>query len=501
MEGNLALRSNQIFNVLLIEPDSNNSDNYRTLIARVAVCDIGLATGAGDLIGVISRTKYHLIVINSGIFNTDGNKGNFSFKGLGLLEQVKQISPATSVIYISDTPSISEAVSAIRIGAEDYFELPLNPDLFKLAIKRALDRSMIFGKQPVVSGLLNLLNSCQMVSATLEQSTIFEIIKSYLSVELGADFCEIYKFKDKELIRVEKSNSSRHQNSGEVSLVERVAPDFLSQMSNNNENYMFFSETVTSPGFFAFRFFCADEDEFCCLCISPQKPLIIKHFENRISILKTQVEFAGKNISQYHGVKTLVYVDELTGLYNTRYLHSLLEREIVRSQKTRKSFALLFVDVDKFKNINDKHGHQVGSDLLVDLSLEIKKQIRETDNVVRYGGDEFIAILSQCDLETAGVVAERIRSSIENKKFPISKNTFSVRMTVSIGVALFPDDAKTEQDVIKAADMAMYLAKKRRRNCVEFASTQKEKGFFNKFKKQKIKSELNNFEAENKLGI
>jgi diguanylate cyclase (GGDEF)-like protein len=223
-----------------------------------------------------------------------------------------------------------------------------------------------------------------------------------------------------------------------------------------------------TPGLYIFRFKCAGPADFFCVLLSPDKGALTEAFEGRLKMLKAQIEVTGKNIEQYKGVQHLVYVDDATGLYNTRYLNYILDREIAHSQATHKSFAVLFIDCDKFKGINDSHGHLVGTKLLHELGEELKKYVRRTDTVFRYGGDEFVAVLAPCDLATAKVVAERIRNGVEHRSF-IAEEGLNLHFTVSIGVALFPDHADSKKSIIEAADHAMYDAKRTTRNSVTIA--------------------------------
>jgi diguanylate cyclase (GGDEF)-like protein len=115
--------------------------------------------------------------------------------------------------------------------------------------------------------------------------------------------------------------------------------------------------------------------------------------------------------------------------------------------------------------VNDQHGHLVGTKLLNELGKHLKRMVRGKDTVFRYGGDEFVAILSQSDLATAQMVAERIRQSVEEKEFDVRED-LRVKFTVSIGVALYPDHAQTKKEVIEMADHAMFTAKRASRNRV-----------------------------------
>jgi diguanylate cyclase (GGDEF)-like protein len=219
---------------------------------------------------------------------------------------------------------------------------------------------------------------------------------------------------------------------------------------------------------FVFRFKCAGPEDYFCVCLSPERPNPVEAFAGRLRMLKAQIEVTGKNIVEYQGVQQLAYLDDATGLYNTRYLHNILDREISQTQATGKAFAVLFIDADKFKNVNDQHGHLVGTQLLNELGEQLKKLVREKDTVFRYGGDEFVAVLTSCDLNTARAVAERIRAHVEGHTF-IAEQGLNLHFTVSIGVALFPDHAASKRDLINAADQAMYDVKKTTRNRVTIA--------------------------------
>jgi diguanylate cyclase (GGDEF)-like protein len=168
----------------------------------------------------------------------------------------------------------------------------------------------------------------------------------------------------------------------------------------------------------------------------------------------------------------MAYVDDVTGLHNTRYLSTVLDREIEKSKTSGSSFVVLFIDADKFKLVNDAHGHVHGSKLLLELGQKLKTYVRDADSIVRYGGDEFVAILTPCDLAMGKIVAERIRKSIEGWEF-LKDDGLTLKVTVSIGVAVFPDHATSKEDIIEQADHAMYTAKKESRNRVYVAEARK----------------------------
>lgn len=165
----------------------------------------------------------------------------------------------------------------------------------------------------------------------------------------------------------------------------------------------------------------------------------------------------------------LSQTDDLTKLHNARYMRQFLLNEIRRARRYGSRVAALFLDLDDFKKVNDRHGHLVGSHVLMEVAAVILLSVRDTDAVARYGGDEFVIVLPDTDIELAGVVAERIRAKISKYEFTGGRR-LQLSLTASFGVATFPYHASSPQQLIACADTAMYEAKAANKNCVRFAA-------------------------------
>jgi diguanylate cyclase (GGDEF)-like protein len=189
----------------------------------------------------------------------------------------------------------------------------------------------------------------------------------------------------------------------------------------------------------------------------------LKKFERAIANHALHLEFC----HQFALARTQSYMDDLTSLYNQRYLPTVFEREIQRMGRLNKKFSVLFMDIDFFKRINDTRGHWIGSKLLVEVAKVIKSHTRACDCSFRYGGDEFLTVLVDTTPENSHKVAERIRAAVEQTDFVIEGET--MKLTLSIGLAVFPDHAKSTVDLIKLADQAMYYGKRKSRNIVFLA--------------------------------
>lgn len=166
-------------------------------------------------------------------------------------------------------------------------------------------------------------------------------------------------------------------------------------------------------------------------------------------------------------LKALVNKDGLTGVYNHRYFQDSLKKKIQISDRTNKPLAMIFIDIDYFKNYNDLYGHQSGDDILKQIGKILSENVREGDVVARYGGEEFAILLSNITEEKALIVADDIRKIIEFTKFYGEENQPKGFLTVSMGVSVYPDKAKTDIELIKSADDALYRAKFFNKNRVE----------------------------------
>lgn len=169
-----------------------------------------------------------------------------------------------------------------------------------------------------------------------------------------------------------------------------------------------------------------------------------------------QVKYRKKAEELQAQAELLAVTDGLTQLYNHAYFVEQLGLEIKRIQRHSGTFALLLLDIDDFKKYNDTHGHLLGDELLKRVARTIRATVRETDLAARYGGEEFVVIAQGATKEQATALAERIRRAVE----------LSTPITVSIGISEYPGDGKTIEELIEAADQAMYGAKREGKNRV-----------------------------------
>lgn len=168
----------------------------------------------------------------------------------------------------------------------------------------------------------------------------------------------------------------------------------------------------------------------------------------------------------YQHAKELAYTDGLTGIFNRRYFDQRFQREILRARRYKRTLSILMVDIDHFKKYNDTVGHLLGDEVLRRVAKLLENNLRRADIICRYGGEEFVVILPEIDLKHAALVAEKLRQTVLHTSFPGEEKLPLKQLTISIGVAAYPENGKFDQEVLDKADQALYQAKRKGRNQV-----------------------------------
>ena len=185
-----------------------------------------------------------------------------------------------------------------------------------------------------------------------------------------------------------------------------------------------------------------------------------------LHVLCDYTAIAIDNARAVERIQELTITDDCTGLYNVRHLYRILEEYADPATRSSAPFSLIFIDIDHFKSVNDRHGHLVGSHILKEVGQTLRAGLRRQDIVFRYGGDEFVILLPGAGKRAAQNVAERILKNMRERRFG---NVLSLEIRASLGVATWPEDGSTVHEIIRSADTMMYLVKGTTRDNVAIA--------------------------------
>lgn len=194
---------------------------------------------------------------------------------------------------------------------------------------------------------------------------------------------------------------------------------------------------------------------------------MLDYFLNKGHLLKNPKII---ELYMYEQRTALALIDSLTGIYNRRYLDDFLTKEVNRALRHGLSFALMFIDLDDFKKVNDTHGHAAGDTVLKEIAALLKDTIRGEDVVGRFGGEEFLVIMPETDLPGANTLAERLLDKTRELK------PAGIRVTFSAGISVFPTDATTVEEILRKADSALYTSKREGKDRVTIFAEDRREG-------------------------
>lgn len=390
-------------------------------------------------------------------------------EGVEVLEKAKQLRPEMDVIIMTGYATVESAVRCLKAGASDYLMKPLNPEELKIEVKRTVELRHLLDEHEEMKSLLTIYESIQRVSSSLEIERIYRLGLDALMITLSAD-AGMSIFFDQKNDDIKywsglEEEDARH-------LGELVKTNYLQTLPKKSfvdpspkfarENGSARHLKLRSMVLFPFR--VLDRLEGAMVVFSSET-----WEENAIGdnakFVYEQIRRSFENAIKYQDAQRLIFIDDLTGLFNTRYLDLVLQNELSRARRFKKHISLLFIDIDYFKLVNDNHGHLVGSYVIVETARVLKSCLRDIDITVRYGGDEFIVILAETDRPGAQIVGERIRKELEDHVFQ-PKDKLEIKVTCCVGIAAYPEDASSKEELIHLADKAMYRGKETTRNVV-----------------------------------
>jgi len=465
---------------LVVDDDARARESLCMLLSREWT-DITEAEDGEVAIALIEQRRFKVIILDLNMPKKSGDQ---------VLGFIRDRNIQTTVIVLSGETSINKVTEAVRLGAYDIFKKPYSFDELEHAIRNALDKSRIEEEKAQIQS--RLAHSERLHRYMVDNSPDLIYI-----LNLKGEFSFVNDSVTK-LLGYDKAD-----------LLGKHYSQFIADEDRMKAEYLFNERRRAS------RSNRAVELSLKCNSTDPSKPfdVNVRPIElNSMGIYSIDVK-GNKKVATYQGtygvardissrkkaeklITYQAYHDLLTKLPNRAMLLDRLDLAIKQSQRTKETLIVMFLDLDRFKLINDSFGHVVGDQLLVEVADRLKDEIRTGDTLARLGGDEFMLLLPQ---PTTRVQAERVAQKlIASLQQPFYLRTKEVYINVSIGIAVYPDDSSDINTLIKNADMAMYDVKSSGKNGYAFYNDKLEHAAAEKIS---IESGLRNALKNNELEI
>lgn len=448
--------------ILIVDDDKLILEQCIDVLADLDI-DIFLATSGKEALDIISTRKFDIVALDLILPDMTGDI---------VMERIKMRSPDTDVIIMSAFATVESVIKLMRKGIFDYIKKPLVPEEFRFIIQKCIRERKIIEENKKLKEYVTIYELCKTLTSTLELSKIYDnilllfenFINEALVVTINSDITE-----EREI----KAFKGFDRND-----ILTLREELINFVANPDRGV---SEELMQGGIIVYsldklkKFSLIKKEKLIAIPIERDEEtkgytllftdMLTEQKKEVLGFIKDQISLALENSLRYINAQELAYIDELTKVYNIRYLYVALDNEIKRAERFGTYLSVLFLDLDYFKKVNDTYGHLIGSRLLIEVASEIKKSVRGIDIVVRYGGDEFVILCTETGVELATKVAERIRKRIEEKSF-FAEEGLNIKITASIGIATYPVHGLTKSELVELADKAMYKGKEVSRNVV-----------------------------------
>ena len=448
--------------ILLVEDDLFFRETFSGLLQAEGY-QVETASCGSDGLEMLAKGQYSLVV-------TDLVMPDIS--GLEILSKVRESHPTVDVIMVTGNANLESAIFALKHGARDYLIKPVNPDEFRHSVAQCIQQRRLLDENEELKNMLSLFRASQAIAGCLDGEHLYYLLVEAIAREVGLSRAlGLFNVEDALELKVAKGVPDT---AGKLLSEEINARLALISVADSSVQHLHLSAQCCSEGLSeALLLPVYSHSSLLGVVVllnnpSCALPDIEKHRKNILYLIEQSLH-AFENAETFSKAKDLLFIDDVSGLYNHRYLDIALEREMKRVERYASHLAVLFIDVDSFKQVNDIHGHMVGSRVLAEFGALIKKAVRDVDIVIRYGGDEYTAILVETTSATAELVAERIRRKVEAHHFQGSGGQ-TIRLTCSIGYACCPDDTASKDMLLEMADKAMYAGKTSGKNCIQRVS-------------------------------
>lgn len=435
----------------------------------------GVDDGQNSQLGWVSSPSTAPEIVIADLVLPDGS-------GLDIVSMWRKHFPQSPYLMLTAFATVENAVESMKLGAFDFLRKPIHQEELLYVIAKAHEHACLIRENQSLASAVRILGMAQTLAGIGEKTQLLKTLGRLLHRETKAQECFVFLY-----------HAQRKQTESLLDLrvpgIARTMPEdivqrlLLPHVGNRPPPPENFADVDLSVLLMPQVFERPAEGAMLIELSSPTGNLgyvVLVQKEGAFTLGQRKEELypilvqAARALQTLDVSATLSFVDELTGLYNQRFLDVTLTSEVARANRYGAPVSILFIDLDKFKSVNDNHGHVVGSQIIKEAARILKLKIRDSDQLIRYGGDEFIAILPNTNLTGSVILAERIRASFEETFFDVRDITgvasaHNLNVTTSIGVACYPQCAISAQELIQQADDSMYASKRAGKNAVTSA--------------------------------
>lgn len=442
--------------ILIIEDDQTTRHGFTSVLEEAGYSCESIPSGA-DVLDSVSVRDYAVVILP---WASDPVRESF-------MAAVRGRFPDAVLIATTEPVERVAAFTVLEIGVQICLSKPVSPHELKRCIESALERRQLLKENAELKRQLALLQQGVELAGCLDLDPLAGMVVSVMAAEAGLERGLGLLYDEEGFLSLK----------GVVGLDEAAGSELAEMVIAVHQRDDLTGDIIVATDIVSKHATGIRDALILRLCGNGRTQGVVALFNNRgerlseggslqgLTFLLQQSTQAIENASRLSAARNLANIDELTGLFNYRYLETALDREIKRAERYRSSLSVVFLDLDQFKDINDKHGHLVGSKVLKEVGLLIKSLVREVDTVIRYGGDEYTIILVESTNVGAARVAERIRRGVEKHCF-LTDEGYDIRITASLGYACYPDDSKSYAELLDMADQAMYRGKFSGKNVV-----------------------------------
>lgn len=439
--------------VLVIDDEESIQKSLSLVLTEEGYDASVSGTGNGGL-EMLKQGHYDAVILDYKLPDTNG---------VDVAKAIRERDPDIPIIFITAYSSIETALTVMKLGAFDFLEKPLKRDDILSAVKRSLLTRKFFEKTREAADRPRILvvDDEHVVRLGLE-----ETFKSagYYCKSCSSGLEAIRKVEE-ELFNIILVDLKLGDTEG-TEVVKKIREHFPEMMAIIITGVPSIDSAVAAMKASAFDYITKpldSEDVLSRIKLGWEKHrqgILVKQLLHNLQVTNLELERANQKLT------SLSTTDDLTSLYNHRHVMEALEIEYQKARRFHKPLTIMMIDLDHFKSVNDRYGHQSGDKLLTEFGMFLKEQMRSIDIVGRYGGEEFCVILPETDIAGAAVAGEKLRLAIAQKAFTMMEG-ITVNITASLGISSVQDEGVDSADaMLNYADSALYEAKLRGRNRV-----------------------------------